>query len=113
MRFLEKQKEQTSFFRKEKIQKHFRRILKISLVVIGLVFLLEIWMVNRLSTSGDKIQELKQTRASLQLENQVLESHIAQQSSLVSLEGKAVNLGFDSIKTIEYVKIPTDLASIF
>lgn len=83
---------------------------KIGAVLFIAVFVLEVWLVNRLATYGDKIQELKQAQASLELENQVLENSIAEKMSLTSVEREAGELGFSSIKDIEFVK-QTGLAS--
>lgn len=85
-------------------------------IVIGLIFFLavlsaEIWIVNRLSTYGDKIFQLKQAEASLELENQVMANSIAEHSSLAALEQKANQLGFNNINQIEYIKFQDKLAS--
>lgn len=72
----------------------------------------EIWIVNRLSTYGDKIYQLKQAQAALELENQVLSNSIATASSMVMLEKKATQLGFDTIGSIEYIKFTDKLASL-
>lgn len=85
---------------------------KILAAVFLIIFLFEVWMTSRLSTYGNKIQEIKNTQAKLQLENQVLENQIAQSTSLLSLEKKSTELGFDSIKNLEYYR-PANIASAF
>lgn len=85
-------------------------------VILGLVLVLtllsaEIWIVNRLSTYGDKIYQLKQTQVNLELENQVLTNSVAGASSMVVLEQKAALLGFNNINQIEYIKFSDKLAS--
>ena len=85
-------------------------------VVVGLVLFLtvlsaEIWVINRLSTYGDKIYQLQQAEASVELENQVLANSIAEASSMAALEQKAVLLGFNTINQIEYIKVSDKLAS--
>lgn len=87
-------------------KKKILRITKLLAIVFGVVLVLEVWMVNRLSTYGTKIEELKAIEANLQLENQVLENTIAQKASLKQVELKAVLLGFSSIKNLEYVTFP-------
>lgn len=77
---------------------------KIAAVIVIALISLEVLMVNRLSTYGNKIQQLKNSQAGLELENQVLENQIAQNTALNSLEKKANELGFDSIKNVEYLK---------
>lgn len=84
-------------------------------VVLGLILVLtllsaEIWIVNRLSTYGDKIYQLKQMQANLELENQVLANSIAETSSMVVLEQKATLLGFNNINQIEYIRFSDKLA---
>ena len=95
---------------KEGNASHVSRIIKLLFIVFLVILMLEIWVVNRLTTYGNKIQELKLTRASLELENQILENQIAQISSMLTTETKASLLGFESIKNIEYIKTP-NLAS--
>lgn len=98
----------------EKLDKH-PKILKY--IILGMAFFLitfslEIWIVNRLSTYGDKIQELKVAQARLELENQIISNSIAKDSSMVTLEKRATELGFSSINQIEYIKISDKLASV-
>lgn len=93
-----------------------KNVLSLRLVVLGLVFFLmtlsaEIWIVNRLSTYGDKIYQLKQAQANLELENQVLANSIAEASSMMVLEQKATLLGFNNINQIEYIRLSDQLAS--
>jgi|WetSurMetagenome_2_1015567.scaffolds.fasta_scaffold1604888_1 hypothetical protein len=83
------------------------------LVIFLIVFTAEIWMVNRLSTYGDKIQNLKEMQSKLELENQILANSIAMESSMVRLEKKASELGFGTISKIEYIKISDKLASAY
>lgn len=86
------------------------RALKVMGVFCVLVFILEIWMVNRLSTDGQKIAEIKAAEARLELENQVLENTIAENSSITALEQKMAPLGFDTSKNFIYIK-PLEVAS--
>lgn len=79
-------------------------------IVIGLVLLIifgvmvEIWVANRLSTFGEKINGLEATKYSLELENDYLKNQIAQKKSLNLNQIKSLNLGFGKIKNIEYIK---------
>lgn len=79
---------------------------KFGVAILFLVLVLEIWMMNRLSTFGDKINQLKVNKASLILENQVLENRIARKVSLLNIESKASQQGLQSVKNIEYIKAP-------
>lgn len=93
-----------------KPQEKIIKVFKIVMIGLVLFFILEIWMVNRLSTYGSKIEILKQSQARLQLENQLLENAIAQKSSLQILEKESNQLGFDSFSQVEYFK-PRHIAS--
>lgn len=97
----------------EKLDKHPKvsKYIIFGMVFFLITFSLEIWIVNRLSTYGDKIQELKIAEAKLELENQIIANSIAKDSSMVTLEKKATELGFSSINQIEYIKISNKLAS--
>lgn len=87
------------------------KAVKIVAVVFLVVFFIEIWVSTRLSTYGNKIQDLKVAKAGLELENQVLENEIAEKTSLLSIEFQANIYGFDTAKNLEYVK-PLNLASL-
>lgn len=86
------------------------RLIRVGVVTLLIIFFLEIWMVTRLSTYGNKIQEMKDNKANLLLENQILENAISEKSSLALIEKKALLLGFEPIKKIESIK-PSGLAS--
>lgn len=88
------------------------RIGKIVFLIFVFILVLEVWMANRLSTYGYKIQQMKQLKSEISLQNQLLENEIAQDSSLSIIEAKANKLGFDTIKNIEYIKSDT-LAATF
>lgn len=71
------------------------------------VFLLiEIWAVNRLSSYGDRLNQIKNSQARLELENQILENKIAQKSALSYIEQYSVSLGFGQAKSVEYLNFP-------
>lgn len=88
------------------------KIIKVCCFIFVAIVVLEIWAVNRLSTYGYKIQEIEQAEVALNLENQILENKISQQSSLINIENKASDLGFATISKIDYLKTPS-LASKF
>ncbi|MBI4040022.1 hypothetical protein HY389_01560 [Candidatus Daviesbacteria bacterium] len=79
------------------------RYAKIGGVLFLVLLFLEIWMINRLSTYGEKINKIKQAQASLELENQVLENQIAQSASLLNIQEKANQLGFTQASRVEYI----------
>lgn len=91
----------------EQSQKPKKQLMKTIKLTIGGLFLflvLEVWLVNRLSTYGEKIQQIKLAEVSLSLENQNLENEIAQNSALAIMELRAKNLGFENIKNLQYLK---------
>lgn len=92
---------------KKRPVKKLAKLIRAGLVLFLIIFFVEIWAVNRLATYGDKIQELKNTEASLELENQILENAVAQKSSLYSIGEKASKLGFDSAKSFSYLNSPS------
>lgn len=98
----------------EEDKKRRPRVLRFAVLGLAVFFALlsiEIWIVNRLSTYGDKIYQLKQAQANLELENQVLANSVAISSSMIVLEQKATPLGFNNINQIEYIRFSDKLAS--
>lgn len=81
-----------------------RKIVITLALIIIFVVTLEIWVVNRSSTFGEKINVLESTKYSLQLENEYLKNQIAQKKSLTLNEKKSESLGFGKIKNIQYIK---------
>lgn len=79
-------------------------LIKLGIGIIVVIFILEIWAVNRLSTSGYKIQEIKVSQAELSLENQLLKNEIAQLISLNFLASKVKEYGFIPSHDIEYLQ---------
>lgn len=77
-------------------------------VFLIFVIVLQIWVMNRLSNLGAMSIEIDQSKATLALENQILENQIADKSALQKLKPLADNLGFTNqfkIESIESVKI--------
>lgn len=85
-------------------------VVKIGLSLLGVVLLMEIWMINQYATYGTKVEQLYSLRDKLKLENQILENQIAAQTSMESIEKKAKSLGFSEINQVEYLR-PQALAS--
>lgn len=84
---------------------YLRRKIVIGLaLIIIFVITLEIWVVNRSATFGEKINSLEATKYSLELENDYLRNQVAQKKSLTLNQKKSMNLGFGKIKNIEYIK---------
>ncbi len=82
-----------------------RKIVIALVLIIVFVITLEIWVSNRVSTFGEKINGLESTRYSLQLENDYIKNQIAQKKSLKLNQKKSTNLGFEKSKKFEYMKV--------
>lgn len=80
----------------------YQIILLLSLMVL-FATVLTIWSVNRLATVGEQITQLEKTKATLELENQLLEKKIAEKKSLTQIEQSSKQLGFGKIQKLEYV----------
>ncbi len=93
-----------TFHQTEEPKSKFKKWAKLGIPLVIAVLFLEIWSVNRLSTFGKKIDELKQTEREIVLQNTILENQIAQKSSLLLLEGQSKSLGFGTTSTIQYIK---------
>lgn len=94
----------------ESPRKKISKVIKLGVVLLLAIFFLEIWVVNRLSTYGYKIAELKNLQGELELENQILENEISQNSSLTTIEQKAVEFGFKYVTLVDYYR-PPNIAS--
>jgi len=82
-----------------------RRKMLIALsIILPLLIILQIWVTNRLSTSGERISYIERLKSELMLENQLLENQIAIQSSLMMVRKYAGNLGFIPSREVEYLK---------
>ena len=85
-------------------------MLRVGVVIFLAIFFLEIWAMSRLSTYGNKIQELQNAQVILELQNQLLENTVAETASLVEVDKKAEMLGFGTVKSFEYLR-PSSIAS--
>ena len=88
--------EYNSWFRK--------KLLMFFSLIIGLVTIMEIWAVNRLATFGSEISKLEAAKASLQMENIILENQIAEKASLKQIEESSKKFGFVKTNKIEYLQ---------
>lgn len=86
-----------------------RKILTILFLILILGIILEIWIVNRLSTYGAQISKIETASANLRIENQVLKNKLDLQSSINVIEEKAKEMGFEKIKKVNAI-LPPDIA---
>lgn len=93
-------------FRSFELGAILRKKIIVVLVLLLIAFsIVEIWVVNRLSTYGEQISQLEETRTNYVLENQVLQNQIDSASSLGEIEEAVKIFGFEKIKNIEYLTI--------
>ncbi len=82
-----------------------KKIIVVLILLLVALSLVEIWVVNRLSTYGEQISKLEETKMSILLENQVLQNQIDEISSLNNVEDLVKDYGFEKVKNIEYIRI--------
>jgi hypothetical protein len=90
-----KEVEYNAWFRK-------KLLMMFGLIVVS-VAVVEIWAVNRLATFGSEISRLEMAKASLALENSILEKQIADKSSLLEVSKSSKGLGFVKVSKLEYL----------
>lgn len=81
-----------------------RKLVLVLFILITMGAMMQIWVLNRLSTFGERINQIERNKTALKMENQILENQIAQYSALQKIKVQAANLGFKSINQIEYWK---------
>lgn len=77
---------------------------KLGVVLVILMITVEVWLVNRLSSYGNEIEELSRMEGKIKLENHLLINEIAGRSSLSQVEKKAAGIGFSPIKTLVHIR---------
>ena len=89
-----------------------KRILPSLLVLLIILFsVLYIVQANNVATDGYRIQEHKNKRAGLQLENKNLELRLSEVRSLGFLEEKVEDLNMIKIGKVEYVSPVSEVAA--
>jgi len=68
-------------------------MLKLNLVLIAIVFILQVILVNRYSSSGDEVSRLKYQAKILQTENSTLQKAVLEAKSITNLIKHASSLG--------------------
>lgn len=89
-----------------------RRVVGLGVFGLVIMVVLQIWAMNRLAVLGEKITQIEENKATLVMENQLLENRVASKASLQYIQKVADNLGFNSgtnsrLKTV----LPQELAS--
>src|SRR5437868_3905759 len=81
----------------------FVRFFKIGIAIFIIGVVLEVLVVNRLATYGDKISQLERQKTELELENADLKDKLFNKVSLDFISKKSSSLGFEKIKNVEYI----------
>lgn len=85
-------------------QKRFpKKMTFMSIVLLAILSVMQIWANNTLATYGAKLEEISQLDQSLQMENQVLENKIATLSSLNNIASQSATLGLTTPKSVQYL----------
>ena len=79
-------------------------LFKVGAILFIAAIILEVWMVNRLSTYGEKISEMESKKSALILENELLQNTLAEYKSLGDIQKKANFIGFSNFTKVEYIK---------
>ncbi len=83
-----------------------KRILFSLIAIVFLLCILEIWLVNRLSTFGEQISKMQHSSQAFRMENQILKNEIDKKTSFSTNSQLAKNNGFEPVKNIAVVKSP-------
>lgn len=85
-------------------QKRFpKKMTFLSVLLLVVLSIMQIWANNTLAIYGAKLEEISQIDQSLQMENQVLENKIAILSSLNNIASKSATLGLGTPKSVQYL----------
>ena len=92
-------------FKPEDLEKKSR---KKPFVIIAACFLIlviaQIWVNNTVLGFGDRFESISKLKKALEMENQLLENEIADDSSLTNIATKGAELGFSRLESIQYIR---------
>lgn len=92
-------------FEPEEQKKKFpKKIIGLSLGMLIILTLIEIWVSNTVVVYGEKFEKLASLEKNLLMENQILENEIAKDSSLNNISSKSAQLGFSTLQSIQYIR---------
>lgn len=80
-----------------------KKALILSGLILTVLAVLQIWAQNTLVSYGEKFDKLNQYKASLEIENQILENEIAEAISLDKVATASSLLGLSVAKDIQYL----------
>lgn len=88
-----------------------KKIFFVLVIILSLGAILQIWVVNRMSTFGEQITRIEFLKSDLKMENQLMENMIAQNASLEKIKIYAKNLGLTNVKKVVYIN-PTKTSEL-
>lgn len=81
-----------------------RKIIGLTLGILFILTLVEIWVSNTIVVYGEKFEKLASIQKNLLMENQILENDIAKNASLFNISSISAQLGFSSQQSIKYIR---------
>ncbi len=87
----------------EEQRKFPKKMTFLSIVLLAVLSVMQIWANNTLAVHGAKLEEISQLDQILELENQVLENKIATLSSLNNIASQSATLGLSTPKSVQYL----------
>lgn len=93
--------------------------MKKPLLIIGLLIgiiialtLVQVWVSNRISTTGITLAKISDEISSYKRENALLSEDVLVNSSLTQIASSAAELGFVDVKSSVYINAPLPLAVV-
>lgn len=81
-----------------------KKIIGLTLGLLFVLTLIEIWVSNTVVVYGEKFEKLAAMQKNLAMENQILENEIAKNSALTNISSKSAQLGFSSLQSVKYIR---------
>ncbi len=75
------------------------------IMFIGAFGFLYIWQINSVSTKGYEISDLEQQIKQLEQENRKIDVHIAEYSSMQSIQARLANADLVPVDNVEYITL--------
>lgn len=92
-------------FKPEDLGKRSRKKPFIIIALCLLVLIIaQIWVNNTVVSYGGRFENISKLKETLEMENQLLENEIANDSSLTNIATKGAELGFSRLESIQYIR---------
>ena len=79
-------------------------IFKVSLIVVGVLILLQIWISHATITQGGNLKKIENLERNLSEENMILKNEIATSSAIFRIASESASFGFSKPKNVQYIK---------